>query len=145
LAAIVHSIDISRPPEEVFALLNDVERLGEWQDDVMNVRRHDEGPPRVGTRVTQTRRLGKRELTTTTEVTEYDPPRSYAFRGVDGPIRPILRGTVEPLEGGRSRVTVRLDFDGRGPAKLILPLVRRQAGKTLVQQHERLKELLEQS
>jgi carbon monoxide dehydrogenase subunit G len=143
VAQIAHSIEISRPPEDVFARLNDVSRWGEWQEDVLSARVEGDRPIEVGTRVTQTRRLGRRELTTTTEVTEYNPPRSYGFRGIGGPIRPIARGTVEPVDGARSRVTLELDFEGHGPGKLVLPLVRRQARKTLVRQHERLKEQLE--
>jgi uncharacterized protein YndB with AHSA1/START domain len=137
------SVEISRPPEEVFAALNDVSRWTEWQDDVLSAQMEGDGPLQTGTRVAQTRKLGRRELKTTTEVTEYDPPRSYGFRGVDGPIRPIARGTVEPVGDGRSRVTLSLDFEGDGPAKLVLPLVRRQARKTLLRQHARLKEMLE--
>ncbi len=144
MAEIAHSIEISRPPADVFAWLSDVSRFGEWQPDVVSARVEGDGPIQAGTRVTSTRRLGRRELTTTTEVTEYSPPRSYAFRGVDGPIRPIAKGTVEPLEdGARSRVTFELDFEGHGPGKLLLPLVRRQARKQLAENHHRLKERLE--
>jgi len=143
VAEIDHTIEISRPPEEVFARLNDVTRWSEWQDDVLSARIEGDGPIEVGTKVTQTRRLGRRELTTTTEVTEYNPPRSYAFRGVGGPIRPIARCTVEPVDGARSRVTFELGFEGHGPGKLVLPFVRRQARKTLASQHERLKEQME--
>lgn len=73
------------------------------------------------------------------ELTEYSPPRSYAFRGTDGPIRPIGKGTVEPVaDGTRSRVTSELDFEGHGFGKLLLPLVRRQARKELPRNHENL-------
>jgi carbon monoxide dehydrogenase subunit G len=143
VAEIEHTVEISRPPEDVFARLNDVSRWSEWQDDVLSARVEGEGPIGVGTRVAQTRKLGRRELTTTTEVTEYNPPRSYAFRGVGGPIRPIARCTVEPVDGARSRVTLELDFEGHGPGTLALPLVRRQARKTLAKQHQQLKEQME--
>jgi hypothetical protein len=82
----------------------------------------------------------------TTELTDYSPPRSYAFRGIDGPIRPIGKGTVEPLaDGARSRVTFELDFEGHGFGKLLLPFVRKQARKELPQNHENLKQRLENS
>lgn len=144
MAEIEHSIEISRPPEDVFAWLNDVSRFGEWQPDVVSARTEGDGPIQLGTKVTSTRRLGRRELTTTTEVTEYNPPRSYAFRGVDGPIRPSAKGTVEPVgDGARSRVTFELDFEGHGPGKVLLPLVRRAAKKQLAENHQRLKEQME--
>ncbi|HYT51762.1 MAG TPA: SRPBCC family protein [Gaiellaceae bacterium] len=143
MAQIEQSIEISRPPADVFAVVNDVSRWSEWQEDVLSAHIEGEGPIREGTRIAQSRKLGKRVLTTTTEVTEYDPPRSYGFRGIGGPIRPIARGTVEPLDGDRSRVTLKLDFEGHGPGKVVLPLVRRQARKTLTRQQQRLKEILE--
>jgi carbon monoxide dehydrogenase subunit G len=144
VAEVEHSIEISRPPEDVFAALNDVASFREWQPDLVNARIEGDGPVGVGTKVKSTRKLGKRELETTTEVTEFDPPRSYGFRGVGGPIRPIGRGTVEPVgDGTRSRVTFGLDFKGSGPAKLILPLLRRRAQQQLAANHQRLKERLE--
>jgi carbon monoxide dehydrogenase subunit G len=144
VAAIVHSVEISRSPEDVFACLNDFSRFGEWQEGLVSARLEGDGPVKVGSRVTQTRRIGRGERTMTTEVTEYSPPRSYAFRGIDGPIRAMGKGTVEPLDNGaRSRVTFELDFQGHGFGKLLLPLVRSQARKQLATTHQRLKERLE--
>jgi carbon monoxide dehydrogenase subunit G len=144
VAEVEHSIEIARPPDEVFAALNDVSRFHEWQPDLIRARVEGEGRVGVGTRVTSARKLGRRELETTTEVTEFDPPRSYAFRGVGGPVRPIARGTVEPVgDGSRSRVWFGLDFEGSGPAKLLLPVLRRRARSQLAGNHQRLKERLE--
>ena len=38
MAPIVSSIDIARPPEEVFAFATDPSRFAEWQRDVVRVR-----------------------------------------------------------------------------------------------------------
>ena len=74
-----------------------------------------------------------------------DPPRSWSVRGVDGPVRGNVKGTVEPLnDGARSRVTIELDLEGHGIGKLLVPLVaRRQAQKELPRNMQRLKERLE--
>jgi carbon monoxide dehydrogenase subunit G len=146
MAEVEHSIEISRPPEDVFAALNDVSSFSEWQPDLLDAHVEGDGPVGVGTRVRSTRKLGRRSLETTTEVTEFDPPRSYGFRGVGGPIRPTARGTVEPVgDGASSRVTFGLDFEGSGPAKLILPFLRRRAQRQLAENHQRLKERLERA
>jgi Polyketide cyclase / dehydrase and lipid transport len=77
-------------------------------------------------------------------MTEFSPPRSFAFRGIDGPIRPRGKGTVEPIgDGDRSRFTFELDFEGRGFGKLLLPIVRRQAKKEMPITHQNLKRQLE--
>ena len=75
---------------------------------------------RVGSRCTTARRIGGREREVSTEITEYDPPRRWADRGIDGPIRAIVAVTVEPLaDRSRSRLTIELDFTGHGIGKLL--------------------------
>jgi uncharacterized protein YndB with AHSA1/START domain len=85
---IVSSIEIARPPEEVFSYVTDPSRFAEWQHDVVSVRMEGGRPPGVGSRFTTTRRIGGTERTMTQEITEIDAPRSWAAHGVDGPIRP---------------------------------------------------------
>lgn len=144
MAAIVNTVEIARRPEEVFAYLDDVEAHSEWQDQLVGARRVTDGPTRVGTRVLETRRVGGREQQMTYEITEHDPPRSFAFRGVDGPVRPVGRGVVEPVgDGSRTRMTLTLEFEGHGMGKLMLPLVRTQAQKQVVKDGERMKARLE--
>ena len=145
MAAIVESIEIQRRPEDVFSYLTDPSHLAEWQEGVVTARLESDGPLGQGSRVTQTRRIGRGERTMTSELTEYDPPRRFAFRGIDGPVRAVGRGTVEPLEdGARSRVTIELDFEGHGIGKLLVPLViRRQARNELPRDQRKMKERLE--
>jgi uncharacterized protein YndB with AHSA1/START domain len=145
MAPIVSQIDIARPPEEVYAYVTDPSRFGEWQHDVVRVRLQEGRPPSAGSRFTTTRRIGPVEQTMTQEITELNPPRSWAVRGVDGPFRPSADVTVEPLAGGtRSRVTVALDFQGRGIGKLLsLEVIRRMALKQAPRSYQNLKERLE--
>jgi Polyketide cyclase / dehydrase and lipid transport len=114
---------------------------------VVRARPEGSGPVQPGSRVQLTRRMGKREQTMTSELTEYSPPRSYAFRVIDGPVRALGKGRFEPLgEGDRTRFTFELDFEGHGIGKLLVPLVvRRQAAKELPESHANLKRRLESS
>jgi uncharacterized protein YndB with AHSA1/START domain len=123
------SIEIARPPEDVFSYVTDPSRLAEWQESVLSTRTEESGRPAVGSRVTQTRRIGRGERTMTSEITEISPPTSWAVRGVDGPVRGMVKGAIEPLDDReRSRVTIELDFEGHGIGMLLVPLVvRRQA------------------
>jgi uncharacterized protein YndB with AHSA1/START domain len=144
MAPIVSSIDIARPPDEVFSYLSDPARFPEWQPDVVRVRVEGDGRPRAGARFTTTRRIGGVERTMVQEVTERTPPRRWAVHGVDGPIRPSAEVTVEPLDGGaRSRVTIALDFEGHGIGRPLLPAVRRQAMRAGPASYRNLKERLE--
>jgi len=144
MAPIIHSVEIARRPEDVFAYLEALERHGEWQDGIISARVGTEGPVRVGTRATEVRHMGGRNQAFTYEITEHDPPRLLAFRGVDGPVRVVGRSTVEPLgDGSSSRVTVELDFEGHGLGKAFAPLARKQAAKEVPKSQQKLKELLE--
>jgi uncharacterized protein YndB with AHSA1/START domain len=145
VAPIVTSIEIARSPEDVFAYVTDPSRLTEWQESLVSSRTEGGGPAAVGSRVTQTRRVGRSERTMTSEITEITPPRTWAVRGIDGPVRGMVRGTVEPVaESERSRVTIELDFEGHGIGKLLVPLVvRRQTREQMPANVRRLKERLE--
>ncbi len=144
MAPIESSIEIARPPEEVFAYLADPSRFAEWQHDVVRVDLKGDRPPSLGTRFTTTRRIGGVERAMTQEVTELRPPRSWAVRGVDGPIRASANVTVEPLDGGtRSRVRIALAFEGHGIGRPLVPAVRRQAQRAAPVSYRNLKERLE--
>lgn len=144
MAPIVASTEVARPAEEAFAYVIDPSTMSEWQEGV--VRGHlDTHTTRVGSRCTTTRRIGGREREVITEITEYDPPRRWADRGISGPIRAIVAVTVEPdVDSSRSRVTIEVDFMGHGIGKLLVPLmVRRQAAKEMPENMARLKRQLE--
>ena len=140
MSALVSTIEIDRPPAEVFAYATDPGRFPEWQRDVARV--HKQGDSRFVT----TRRFARAERTMTQEIVRNDPPRTWAARGLDGPIRPTASITVEPLDNGqRSRVTFTLEFEGHGLGVALLPLVRRQAEKGAPMSYRNLKQLLERS
>ena len=144
MAPIESSIEIARPPDEVFAYLADPTRFTEWQRDVVRVDLEGGRPPGLGARFTTTRRIGGVERSLVQEVTELRPPRSWAVHGVEGPIRASANVTVEPLDGGtRSRVRFALDFEGHGIGRPLLPAIRRQAQRAAPVSYRNLKERLE--
>jgi uncharacterized protein YndB with AHSA1/START domain len=145
MAPIVESVEISRRPEEVFPYATDPARLSEWQANVVSTVPEGSGPITAGSRLKHVRRIGRAERPMTIEITELTPPRHWALRGLDGPIRPVATGTIEPLDDGeRSRATIELDFESHGIGKLLVPLVvRPQAKWELPGNMQRLKERLE--
>jgi hypothetical protein len=151
MAAIVGSIEIARRPEDVFAYATDFSRLPEWQGDVVSVRQESDGPPAVGSKAVVTRRVGlraglARQLSGAQEITKLHPPSTWGYTAVSGPVIAIASGTIAPLDDGRrSRVTLALEFEGRGIGRLLVLLVaRRQGRRALLRNGQRLKELLEQ-
>ena len=145
MARSTESVEIDRRPEDVFAYLDEVERHGEWQDQIVGVERQDEGPLRVGSRVKETRRVPGGDRAMTYEVTEHDPPRRSSFRVLDGPVRAVGTITIDSLDGGsRSRVTITLEFEPHGIAgRVLVAVATAQARKQVPQSQARMKELLE--
>ena len=138
MAPLVSTIEIARPPEEVFAFATDPKRFPEWQRDVTSVRMlGDSG-------FATTRRFGGAKRTLTQQIIRNDPPHSWAAQGIDGPIRAHAAIAIVPIEGGaRSRVTFTLDFEARGLGVPLAPVVRRQASKGAPTSYQNLKKLLE--
>jgi uncharacterized protein YndB with AHSA1/START domain len=144
MAPITTSTEVARSAEEVFAYVTDPSTMHEWQRGCVSG--HMDAPTtRVGSKCTTIRRIGGREREVTTEITEYDPPRRWADRGIDGPIRAVVAVTVEPLaDASRSRLTIELDFTGHGIGRLLVPLVvRRQAAREMPENMRRLKQRVE--
>ena len=144
MAPLVSSIEVARPPEEVFAYVTDPARFAEWQHNVIDGRVDGNGEPSVGDKCVTTRRIGLAKRPVTSEITKMDPPRAWAVRGIDGPIRAAVDVAVEALGGDeRSRVTIEIDFEGRGIGKVLVPLlVRREAEKEMPENLQKLKERL---
>lgn len=143
MAPIVSSTEVARPPAEAFAYVTDPSTFPEWQQGVVSG--HIETPTNVGSKCTTVRKIGGGQRTVTTAITEWDPPRRWADRGIDGPIRAIVAVRIEPLEdGSRSRVTIEVDFTGHGIGRLLVPLVvRPQAAREMPGNMARLKERLD--
>ena len=148
MPAIVASTEVGRPAAEVFAYATDPARFGEWQKGV--VEGHMDGlgngtqAPAVGAKCVTTRRIGGANRPATSELVHIDPPRTWGVRGLDGPIRAAVDVVVQPVTDARSRLTISVDFIGRGIGKVLVPLmVRRQARKEMPDNLAALKRRME--
>ncbi len=143
MGSIVSTLEVASPPEEVFAYVTDPGTMSEWQRGCIRGRL-DTPTTQLGSKCTTVRKIGGREREVTTEIIECDPPRRWADRGIDGPVRAKVAVTVEPLDdGSRSRLTLELDFTGHGIGRLLVPLiVRRQAANEMPDNIKRLEERL---
>jgi uncharacterized protein YndB with AHSA1/START domain len=138
---LVSTIEVARPPAEVYAYATDPHRFREWQRDVVEVHMQNGDPLTPGSRFTTKRRFAGTTNTTLQEVIAVDEPRHWSVRGVEGPVRPSATITVEPLDDGtRSRVTFALDFDGPG---VLVAIVRKQAARGAPISYRNFKERLE--
>ncbi|MBT2504782.1 SRPBCC family protein [Streptomyces sp. ISL-98] len=147
MSVIKETIDIDRRPEDVFSYVTEPSHITEWQESAVSATKLGDAPLAVGSKVKVTRRIGRREMPMTMQVSELDPPRSWRIDGIDGPVRGHVKGTIEPIaDGERSRVTLALDFESHGIGKLLAPLVvRPHARKEMPRNEQHLKDVLEAS
>jgi carbon monoxide dehydrogenase subunit G len=128
-------VDIDRTPEDVYAYLTDVSNLPKWQSGVHSARRE-------GSLIHESRHMLGRELNTTLEIVEEDPPNVFALRAVNSPVPFSVRHELEPSGGG-----TRLTVTGEGDAGLLpgfaAGIMARRAEKQFRKDFERLKRLLE--
>jgi uncharacterized membrane protein len=130
----------------VFAYVDEMDRHGEWQDDIVSVTVETEGPTRVGSRSREKRKVPGGEREFTYEVTEHDPPNRVSFKGIDGPIRPKGTVTFTPIaDGGGTRMELDFDLEPHGFGYLVAWLARRQARNTIPRDLQNLKARLETS
>jgi uncharacterized protein YndB with AHSA1/START domain len=148
MPAVVASTEVERPAAEVFAYATDPARFSEWQKGVVDGHMDGRGDgtqaPAVGAKCVTTRRIGGANRPATSELVHIDPPRTWGVRGLDGPIRATVDVVVQPVTDARSRLTISVDFTGRGIGKVLVPLVvRRQARKEMPDNLAALKRRME--
>jgi uncharacterized protein YndB with AHSA1/START domain len=135
------TIEISRPPEDVFAWLTDVEQLTRWQKSLLDARA--DGPFEIGTRIAEKRSLFGRQAETELEVTALEPTRRLTLKTVRGPVELEVDHQLEPNESG---TTLHVTAAGRakGALRFAGPAVAAGARQELKHDFERLKALLEE-
>ncbi|MDP8929833.1 MAG: SRPBCC family protein [Actinomycetota bacterium] len=114
MARIQHSVEIERPPQEVFEVLTDLDRLPLWA--TMVVENHDlpDAPLRSGDSFRQTVRVAGVNLDTEWTVLEIEPPRQvrYEARAAGGGRLHMVQRVTEAGAGSRLEVDVDYDLPG---------------------------------
>ncbi len=111
MAHIRRQIELAVPPEAVFALLIDFDRLPDWATIVVDSRDVSDRPITVGCTFRQTLKIAGQELDTEWRVTQLEPPgligyeASSAFGG-----RLVMTQTITPRDEG-STLQLQVDYD----------------------------------
>ena len=138
-----HSVDIARPPADVFPWLVDAEKRVQWVDGLEASDQLDAGEPRVGTRFRETLSVPGQRLSVDVTIERLEPPRGVAIRTTGRGFEGRAVNTVAERDGG-SRVTATLETSLKGfAARLLGGVVGRQTQRSLEQSLENLKRLLE--
>ena len=144
--AIEASIDIARTTQEVFDYVADPATLPDWQPSLESAGVEPPGLPTVGMRGHEVRRVPGGSRTFRWEVTECDPGRRWAVRGIDGAVRAHVLIILAEADGGAStHLDYSIWFEGRGIGKVIRLLARQGARKEVPASLALLKERVESS
>lgn len=129
------SVLIDRQVEELWPLVTDLDDEQRWRAPwVRALEQLDDGPLGVGTRIHGTTRIGGSTETYVNEVSEYAPPRRYAWEGVEasGPVVGAGVYELEPAPDGRTWVTIENTYRATSLiGRLQLPVVRLVAGRII--------------
>ena len=101
------TVVIHRRPEEIWALVTDVTRTGEWSpENTGGVWLDGATGPVVGARFKGSNKRGRSRWATTCRVIAADPSRQFAFAtGREGKPETIWRYVLEPAGAADTRVT----------------------------------------
>jgi uncharacterized protein YndB with AHSA1/START domain len=119
------SVAVAAAPAEVFAFLHAPERRPEW-DAMVDLARLEGDAPAAGARL---HLRGRRTAPSWVgEYAELDAPRRSLLRLVDGvgmPFSAFTQTLVVTPAGGGCTVTLRLEYQVRGPARALEPFTLR--------------------
>lgn len=122
---------IAAPADQVFDVVAHLEKFSEVNPNITAIEFLSESKTGVGTRFRETRRMGKREATTTLEVTEYMPPRMVRIVSDEGGTIWDTVFTVDDQSEG-STLTMRMDIKPyRFVARLMTPIAKRMVAKAI--------------
>lgn len=135
------SIIINKPPAEVFSFVTAEGNYKKFQAGVTEV---IEGGPRntVGSQFTEVRKFMGQDMRTTLEITEFLPNTKWAAKVVKGPVPYTVTVSYEASDGG-TKYTTRVEGEPKGFFKIAEGMVASQLEKTLADDAEKLKKLLE--
>ena len=111
MARIERSIEVRRPPEDVFRLLTDLDRLTEWATVAGKTVAVPEMPLRAGQKFRHTIKVAGVDIDGDWTVVELEAPRVVAYEAMStGGAWLRMRQRVEPAEEG-SRVELEVDYE----------------------------------
>ena len=143
MAGFEASVVVSRPVEEVFEFVSDLEHDPPWSG-AAEVHRTTPGAIGIGTTFRQRDRFLGRRMELTLEVIDYRPPQQITLKATSGRLSLVGTRMVEPWDEGSSRVTFLGGGHAKGPLRLTEPLLAAAGARRLRTQLARLKQVLEE-
>jgi uncharacterized protein YndB with AHSA1/START domain len=139
-----HTVNVSRPQQEVFDYLAEGTHNREWRAGVLEISRTSAAGGQGATYRQVLAGPGGRRIDGDYRVTVFDPPRRLEFQVTAGPARPAGAFEVSQDADLSTRVRFTLDLTPAGLMKLMTPMIARQMRREVVQL-DNLKAILERT
>jgi carbon monoxide dehydrogenase subunit G len=137
-----HSLHVSRPAAEVFALVSDLARAPTWVPALVEMTQLTPGPVAVGTQFRQRIHLAGRDVEGVLVVSALEPDRVFAHTSRAGPAKLFGHFELTAAEGG-TRLVHHHEIRLTGLARAMAPLVATKADHNAVHALENLRRMLE--
>jgi carbon monoxide dehydrogenase subunit G len=139
VASFSRTVEIARPPAEVFPWLLEADKVPRWTGHLQRYERLDDGPLGRGSRVRQVLEISGRTIDVELELTGYEPPSAAQTRFSTNGIDVVSSYALEAMGAG-TRLTQSLEAKAGGfSARLLLPVVQPRLEEKLAQDLERLR------
>jgi carbon monoxide dehydrogenase subunit G len=139
VASFSHSVEIPRPPAEVFPWLLEADKVPRWTGHLERYERLDDGPLGQGSKVRQVLDVSGRTIDVTLEVTGYQPPSGaqtrFSTNGID-----VVSSYALEAAGAGTRLTQSIEAKPSGlSARVLVPVIQPRLEKKLTEDLERLR------
>ena len=139
MASFSHTVEIPRPPDEVFPWLLEADKVPLWTSDLEAYERLDDGVLGVGSRVRQVLNVSGRRIDVVLEITRYEPPTwaetTFSTNGID-----VVNAYGLDPSGTGTRLTQWVEArPGSLAARLLVPVIQPRLEQKLTQDLARLR------
>jgi uncharacterized protein YndB with AHSA1/START domain len=141
---ITETFVVNAPPEAVFDYMTAPSNLTSWQTSTTSVEQLTDGPPGLGTRVRERiKPPGADEFEQVVEYIEFARPQRLRVHVVEGPYPIEGTWSLEPRDGGTTRVRFAAEGELRGAMRLMGPLAARMIARQFAGYHRELRQNVE--
>jgi hypothetical protein len=142
VASFSHTVEIGRPPAEVFPWLLEEDKVPAWTGHLEQYERLDDGSLGQGSRIRQVLDVSGRRIDVVMEVTAYEPPSGAQTRFSTNGIEVVSSYALEAAGAG-TRLTQSIEANPSGlAARMLVPIVQPRLEHKLTEDLERLREEL---
>jgi uncharacterized protein YndB with AHSA1/START domain len=142
VASFSHTVEIARPPAEVFPWLLEADKVPRWTGHLQRYERLDDGPLGRGAHVRQVLEVSGRTIDVELEVTAYEPPSGAQTRFTTNGIE-VVNSYALQAAGAGTRLTQSIEAKPSGlSARMLVPIVKPRLEEKVTEDLERLRETL---